>query len=119
MSKDSENIKKMADQLRQGSTLTGLSCPACFSPLFKIKNKGLWCVSCQKPVKIAKEGENEAQTQETPVSSTLETTLLTKIQGLEKQLVEETDPEKLGTIGTSLSILLENLEKIQKMKKPT
>jgi len=119
MSKDSENIKKMADQLRQGATLTGHSCPACFSPLFKIKGKGLWCVSCQKPVKIAKEGENEPQTKKTTVSSTLETTILNKIQELEKQLIEETDPEKLGKLGSSLSILLENLEKIQKMKKPT
>ena len=117
MSKDSENIKIMADLLRQGSTLTGLSCPACFSPLFKIKSKGLWCVSCQKPVKTAKEGENEPDTTQSQVSSTLETTLLTKIQELEKQLAEETDPEKLNTIGTSLSILLENLEKTRKIKK--
>lgn len=116
MSKDSENIKIMADLLRQGSTLTELSCPACFSPLFKIKSKGLWCVSCQKPVKIAKEGEVESQTTETAVSSTLETTVLTKIRDMEKQLVEETDPEKLGTLGTTLSILLQNLEKIRKMK---
>ena len=117
MSKDSENIKIMADLLRQGSTLTELSCPACFSPLFRIKSKGLWCVSCQKPVKMAKEGENEPQNTETSVSSTLETTILSKIQDMEKQLVEETDPEKLGKLGTTLSILLENLEKIRKMKK--
>ena len=117
MSKKSENIKIMADLLRQGATLTGLSCPACFSPLFKTKSKGLWCVSCQKPVKIAKEGEMEPQPKEIPVSSTLETTILNKIQNIEKQLVEETDPEKLGKLGTTLSILLENLEMIRKMKK--
>ena len=117
VSKDSENIKIMADLLRQGSTLTGFSCPACSSPLFKIKSKGLWCVSCQKPVKIEKEGETKTQTTETPVSSTLETTVLTKIQDIEKQLIEETDPEKLNTLGKTLSILLENLEKIQKLKK--
>jgi uncharacterized Zn finger protein (UPF0148 family) len=117
MSKDSESIKIMADLLRQGSTLTGLSCPACFSPLFKIKGRGLWCVSCQKPVKIAKEEEIEIQNRKIPVFSTLEETVLGKILDIEKQLLEETHPEKLNTLGSTLSILLENLEKIKKMKK--
>ena len=117
MSKNSENIKIMADLLRQGSTLTELSCPACSSPIFKLRSGDLWCVSCQKRVIIEKEGEPEPQTTETPVFSTLESTVITKIQEIEKQLVEETDTEKLKTIGTTLSILLENLEKIRKMKK--
>jgi len=117
VSKNSENIKIMADLLRQGSTLTELSCPACSSPIFKLRSGDLWCVSCQKRVIIAKEGEPEPQTTETPVFSTLESTVNTKIQEIEKQLGEETDTEKLKIIGTTLSILLENLEKIRKMKK--
>lgn len=117
MSKDSENIKVMADLLRGGSTLTGHSCPACFSPLFEIKGKGLWCVSCQKQVKIVKEDEIEKQNHKNPVFSTLETTILKKIENIEKQLIEETDSEKLKNLGTNLSILLENLEKIRKLKK--
>ena len=117
MSKNSENIKIMADLLRQGATLTELICPACSSPIFKLKSRELWCVSCQKRVIIAKEGEPEPQISEATVSATLESTVITKIQEIEKQLLEETDTEKMRTLGTTLSILLENLEKIQKMKK--
>lgn len=116
MSKDSDNIKVMADLLRQGSTLTGHSCPVCFSPLFKIQGKGLWCVSCQKKVKIVKEGETENQNYQTTSFSSLESTILSKIENIEKQLAEENDSEKLKTLGTTLSVLLENLEKIKKIK---
>ena len=75
MSKDNDDIKVMADLLRQGSTLTGHSCPACFSPLFKIHGKGLWCVSCQKQVKIVKEGEIENHNYKTTNFSSLESTM--------------------------------------------
>ncbi|MEJ2241788.1 MAG: Sjogren's syndrome/scleroderma autoantigen 1 family protein [Candidatus Bathyarchaeota archaeon] len=118
MSKDSNNIKVMADLLRQGSTLTGHSCPVCFSPLFEIKGRGLWCVSCQKQVKILKEGEVDNQNYQPTNFSSLESTILSKIENIEKQLSEETDSEKLKTLGTTLSILLENLEKIRKIKNP-
>ena len=117
MAKDSENIKIMADLLRQGATLTEHACPACSSPIFKLRSKDLWCVSCQKRVIIVREGDPEPEVTEAPVFSSLESTILGKIQEIEKQLVEETDAKKLKTIGATLSILLENLEKIRNMKK--
>ena len=117
MTKDSKTIKKMADLLRQGATLTEHSCPACSSPLFKLRSGDLWCASCQKRVIIVRAGEAEPEATETPVFSSLESTIMGKMQELEKQRAEETDVEKLGTLGTTLSALLENLEKIRKMKK--
>jgi UPF0148 protein len=116
VSKDSKNIKKMADLLRQGATLTEYSCPACSSPLFKLRSGDLWCASCQKKVIIVKEGEPEPKTAD-PTLSNLESTIITKIQELEKKLLEEEDPEKLQNLGTTLSTLLKNLENIRKMKK--
>ena len=117
MTKDSKNIKIMADLLRQGATLTEHACPACSSPIFKMRSGYLWCASCQKRVIIVREGEPEPEVTEAPVFSSLESTILGKIQEIEKQLVEETDAKKLKTIGATLSILLENLEKIRNMKK--
>jgi UPF0148 protein len=117
VAKDSENIKIMADLLRQGATLTEYACPACSSPIFKLKRGDLWCASCQKRVILVKEGEPEPEAKETPVFSSLETTLMNKIGQIEKQLAEETDPEKLTTLGATLSSLLENLEKIKNIKK--
>ena len=117
MPNNSKDIKIMADLLRQGATLTEHACPACSSPIFKLRSGQLWCASCQKRVIIVKEGEPEPKTNEAPVFSSLESTIMTKIQEIEKQLAEETNIEKLKTLGTTLSTLLENLGKIKKIKK--
>jgi UPF0148 protein len=117
VAKNSKTIKVMADLLRQGATLTEYACPACSSPIFKLSSGDLWCANCQKRVVIVKEGEPEPEASEAPVFSSLESTIMSKIQAIEKQLAEETDAEKLMTLGATLSALLENLEKIRKMKK--
>jgi UPF0148 protein len=117
VTKDTKNIKEMADLLRQGATLTEHSCPACSSPLFKLRSGDLWCVSCQKRVIIVKEGEKEPEINQAPAFSSLESTLLEKIQAIEKQLAEETDAEKLQSLGATLSTLLESLERTRKMNK--
>jgi UPF0148 protein len=117
VTKDTKTIKKMADLLRQGATLTEYSCPACSSPLFKLRSGDLWCASCQKRVIIVREGEAEPEANQAPAFSSLESTILGKIQAIEKQLAEETDAEKMKNLGATLSTLLENLEKIRKMKK--
>ena len=117
MSKESKNIRMMADLLRQGATLTEHSCPACSSPLFKLRSGDLWCASCKKRVIIVREGEPEPEATDPTFFSSLEATILVKIQEIEKELREEKDAEKLQNLGTTLSQLLENLEKIKKMKK--
>lgn len=116
MSKESKDIKAMADLLRQGATLTEHSCPACYSPLFKLKSGDLWCASCQKRVIIVKEGEPEPDATYPTFFSSLESTIIVKIQEVEKELREEKDTEKLQNLGTTLSTLLKNLAKIRKMK---
>jgi UPF0148 protein len=116
LSKESKDIKVMADLLRRGAILTEHSCPACSSPLFKLNSGNLWCASCQKRVIIVKEGEPEPETTDLTFFSSLESTILAKIQEIEKELREEKDAEKLQNLGTTLSTLLKNLEKIRKMK---
>ncbi len=117
MAKNSEKIKIMADLLKQGATLTEYTCPACSSPIFKLRRGELWCASCKKRVIIVKEGEPEPEAQETPVLSRLEITIMNKIQQIQTQLAEEADPEKMTALGVTLSTLLENLEKIRNIKK--
>jgi len=114
--KDATDLQTMADLLKQGATLTEHSCPACASPLFKLKTGELWCAKCQKRVIMVKEGETTTEATRPILLSTLESTVLTKIQDLEKKLKEETDPAQLEKLTTTLSSLLENLEKIRKMK---
>jgi len=115
--KDAKTLQTMANLLKQGVTLTELSCPACASPLFKLKTGELWCAKCQKRVVMVKEGQTTEEATRPVLLSSLETTVLTKIQDLEKKLKEETDPAKLEKLTATLSSLLENLEKIRKMKR--
>jgi UPF0148 protein len=107
----------MADLLKQGATLTKYACPACSSPIFKLRNGDLWCANCQKRVILVKEGDAEPEQPKAPAFSNLEKILLDKIQEIENRLVEETDAEKLEALGKTLSTLLENLEKIRNMNK--
>ncbi len=114
--KDTEDLETMANLLKQGATLTQHSCPACASPLFKLKTGELWCAKCQKRVIMVKEGETTTEATRPIMLSTLELTVLTKIQELEKKLKEETDLAQLEKLTATLAALLENLEKIRKMK---
>jgi uncharacterized Zn finger protein (UPF0148 family) len=106
----------MADLLRQGSTLTDLACPACASPLFRLKNGDLWCEKCQRKVIVVKEGEEPKIIRSAALDS-LETTLMTKVQQIQDKMQNEQNPEELEKLGKTLSGLLENLEKTRKIKK--
>ena len=117
MSEKGKNIKAMADLLRQGATLTELPCPACSSPIFKMKSGDLWCAKCQKRVIVMKEGESPLQVPSHITLTSLESTILSKIQEVERKIKEETDFEQLNRLGTTLSNLLENLEKVRKIEK--
>jgi UPF0148 protein len=108
-------IKRMADLLRQGATLTDMSCPACASPLFRLKDGILWCGKCEKKVVVVKEGEEQANASSVAYGK-LETILLTKVQALQDKIQNTEDVEELRKLSLALSDLLGNLEKIKKMK---
>ena len=118
MTEDSESkpLKSMADLLRRGATLTNLACPVCASPLFKLKSGELWCAKCQKQVIVVKEGETPLQAAKPLVLTKLEATVIAKIEEIEERIKNETDTEKLQKLGAILSSLLDNLEKIRKIK---
>ena len=107
----------MADLLRQGATLTELSCPACSSPLFKLRTGELWCAQCQKRVIVVREGTPPTEATGLVALGDLESTVIKKIEEIEKKIREETDPQQLEKLSSLLSKLLENLEKLRKMKR--
>jgi UPF0148 protein len=110
------HIKRMADLLRQGTTLTELACPACFSPLFRLKDGTLWCAKCEKKVIVVKEGE-EAENAAGAAMDKLEATLLAKVQEIQGKIQQTDSVDELQKLSAALSELLSNLEKIKKMKK--
>jgi len=107
----------MADLLRSGATLTEYSCPVCSSPLFRLKGDELWCAKCQKKVVVVKEGEQVTELTSLAALGEVESTLLGKIQEINKMIREEGDIEHLQRLSNVLSTLLENLEKIKKIEK--
>jgi UPF0148 protein len=109
-------IKRMADLLRQGATLTDLSCPVCASPLFRLKDGTLWCAKDEKKVIVVKEGEEPEKTATTAYDK-LEATLMAKVEGIQNKIQQTDNVDELQKLSAALSELLSNLEKIQKMKK--
>ncbi|MEM3565958.1 MAG: Sjogren's syndrome/scleroderma autoantigen 1 family protein [Candidatus Bathyarchaeia archaeon] len=114
---EEQYIRRMADLLRQGQTLTELACPVCASPLFRLKSGELWCARCEKKVIVVKEEAELAKVTSALSLETLEATLLAKIREIHEKMLHETNVEELEKLGSALSGLLENLEKVRKAKK--
>ncbi|MEM2999821.1 MAG: Sjogren's syndrome/scleroderma autoantigen 1 family protein [Candidatus Bathyarchaeia archaeon] len=110
------HIKRMADLLRQGATLTDLSCPACASPLFRLKDGTLWCGKCEKKVIVVKEDE-APEALSSMAYDKLEATLLAKVAAIQEKIQNTEDVDELQKLSTALSELLSSLEKVKKMKK--
>ena len=120
MQQNTENtpVKRGANLLVQGATLTDLSCPVCSSPLFRLKDGTLWCAKDEKKVIVVKEGEespNQA-TEPSAVYDKLEAMLLAKIQNIQGKIEKTEDTEELQNLTCALSELLNNLEKIKRIK---
>jgi len=118
--KDSNPIKRMAELLRQGATLTDLSCPVCASPLFRLKDGTLWCAKDEKKVVVVKEGEEPPKAASTQQANTaftnLEATLMKKIEDIQVKIEKTEDIDELQKLTVALSELLDSVEKIKKMQ---
>ena len=114
---DDTHIKRMADLLRQGATLTDLSCPACGSPLFRLKDGSLWCGKDEKKVIIVKEGEEPPKPSANTSMEELEATLLAKVQNIQGKIEHTENVDELSKLTKALSELLDSLEKVRRMTK--
>jgi UPF0148 protein len=111
------HIKRMADLLRQGATLTDLACPVCASPLFRLRDGTLWCGKDEKKVILIKEGEEEAKVTGNTAMDKLEATLMKKVLDLQGKIEQTENVEEIEKLTAALSELLNSLEKIKRMKK--
>jgi UPF0148 protein len=122
---DNTHIKRGAELLMQGATLTDLACPVCFSPLFRLKDGTLWCTKDEKKVVVVKEGEETPKPKPASAPSApstaydkLEATLMKKVNDIQDKMENSETPEEIQKLSNALSELLGNLEKIKQMKKP-
>ncbi|MHA1409470.1 MAG: Sjogren's syndrome/scleroderma autoantigen 1 family protein [Candidatus Odinarchaeia archaeon] len=110
-----EMVAKMADYLRKGATMLSYNCPVCNSPLFKVKGE-IYCINCNKKVKIVKEGEEEKEQMNQQIDANLtnlEAEILKKIHSLTLKLQTEDDFYKLEQIGKQLTLWLDIIAKIK------
>jgi UPF0148 protein len=111
-------IKRMADLLMKGATLTDLSCPVCCSPLFRLQDGTLWCEKDEKKVVILKEGQEPGHSSTAGTAyDKLEATLLAKVENIQVKIEKTENVDELQKLTSALSELLDGLDKIQKMKK--
>ncbi len=115
MSETGDRVRSMADLLRSGATLTDRSCPACSSPLFRLKNGDLWCAQCQKKVIVVKADEQIEDTSRLMALGNVESTLLAKIGEINERIQNENDVEELQRLNTVMATLLDNLNRVRKM----
>ena len=111
-----DHIKRMADLLRQGATLTDLACPVCASPLFRLKDSTLWCGKDEKKVLLVKEGEEVSKVTANVAMEALEATLMRKVQDIQGKIQCAENVEELQKLTSALSDLLSSLEKVKRMK---
>ncbi len=114
---DDNYIKRMADLLRRGSTLTDLACPNCGAPLFRLQDGTLWCGKDEKKVVLVKEGQEAPQLSINPAMDKLEATLTAKVQSMQEKIEQTNDADELIKLSSALNEMLNSLEKIRKMKK--
>ena len=108
-------VKRMADLLRSGATMLFEQCPECNSPLFKIQDE-VWCSKCDKKIIFVKEEEDITKATMSLILNDVEKTLLSKVQECDIQIKNEKDPVKLKEIGNLLSLWLEALDRISKIR---
>ena len=114
---DNTVVKRGANLLLQGATLTDLSCPSCYSPLFRLKDGTLWCAKDEKKVVVVKEGQQEPKQAVAPASSTaydkLEATLMAKVEDVQSKIEKTQDMDELQKLTSALTELLNTLETIE------
>jgi UPF0148 protein len=107
----------MAELLRQGATLTDLSCPACSSPLFRLKDGTVWCAKDEKKVIVVKEGEEPPKPGGEKGLNALEATLMAKVHDVQERIQRTENADELQKLTAALSELLDSLEKVKRMKR--
>ena len=105
----------MAGLLKSGATMLSQSCPECGSPLFRVRNE-IICARCNKPVVIVKATEEEGKVTSGRVLDEVEQTILSKIGEINNVLTTESDAERLAQYGKTLSIWLEVLDRVRRLK---
>ena len=124
-----ENVKKMADLLRSGSTMLNTACPVCNNPIFRNKDGNTFCPTCNRKVliikddvykgnkieddyRIHKKQEKTLQNRNVELFYSLQDIILEKIEAITKKLKNETHSQMIERYTRILLNCLKLLNKI-------
>ena len=117
MSRDEKTgmIKKMADLLRAGATMLGESCPACGSPLFRLRSGEIVC-PIHGRVHVVRSDEEISKVTLSSVLDNLENVMTRRIQDAIDNLNKS---RELGNEEDlrNIVLMLEIIERIERVKK--
>ncbi len=112
-------VKKMAQLMRQGATLTSYSCPVCGTPLLRLKTGELYCARCDKPVVVVKSDVEERDVMIRYGLIELQSTIYDKLMNLNKELKLTNEIDRISEIARSMLLLLEAYEKVSRIVRET
>ncbi|MCX8205231.1 MAG: hypothetical protein N3H31_06240 [Candidatus Nezhaarchaeota archaeon] len=117
MPKERDNVSRMVDMLRGGAVMLAQVCPACHTPLFKLKSGEVYCATCEKRVIIVKEGEeSDFKVLQVSTVESLSRTVFTKLAELNEAAKHEGDIDRLYEIARCLTAWLEVLDRVRKLR---
>jgi len=107
-----EKVREMAELLSSGATMLSEACPKCGSPLFKLRDGKVVCVSCDHPTEERIAGEpatTSPPVDKAALKASLRDILNEKLPPLIAALKEARDPDEIRTILSCISEILEFL----------
>ncbi len=109
--------KRMAQLIRAGAVLTSHMCPACMTPLLRLRSGELYCARCEKPVIIVKSDEEELEVMMRYKLFDVRNTVFNKILELNDVLrkVGESEIDRVQEVSRSLLMLVELFERVDKV----
>ncbi len=107
-------VKRIAQLVRAGATLTSYTCPACGTVLVRLKTGELYCANCERAVVLVKTEEEAQQALEVIQLREVRRIIFDKILQLGKELENLSASEMIDHL-RSMSLLLDIYERLSRV----
>jgi UPF0148 protein len=107
-------VKRIAQLVRAGATLTSYTCPVCGTVLVRLKTGELYCANCERTVVLVKSDEEAQQALEVIHLREVRKIVFDKILQLGKELEKLSASEMIDHL-RSISLLLDIYERLSRV----